>query len=122
MDVSCGSSVLLDQPALCASFDGGSTRFFAVNPATRRLDSLATVRDQVFLRDSGDRDWLLGWWNHAPAAFQPRLREAIRVVPDEGDHPYQLAIGETVLASVSPRRGRSMIRVYPMPVPRAGER
>jgi hypothetical protein len=108
----------MDQPAICSAFDGGSTRFYAVDPAAgpnERLTALATVPGQVFVHDRSDRGWIVGWWERGPAAFEPARHEAIRLLPASGEWLSHLALGDTVLASVSSRGDRSTIRVYSMP-------
>jgi hypothetical protein len=116
-DVDCRGSVNVDQPAICSAFDGSRTRFYAVSAAAggERLTPLATAPGRIYVRDASDRGWIVGWWEYTPVALAPALREAIRVVPSDGERPFHLAVGETVIASVSPRGDRSTIRVYSMP-------
>ncbi|HEV3214575.1 MAG TPA: M48 family metallopeptidase [Vicinamibacterales bacterium] len=114
-DLSCRGSVLMDEPATCAAFDGTTTRFFNVEPRARRLTALASIAGRVTLHGEGDRGWVAGWWNRAPVLVRAATREAVRIPARTGERLEQLAIGNAVIAAVSWNERQSTVRLYPRP-------
>jgi hypothetical protein len=115
IDVTCRSSVLMDDPTTCAAFDGTRTRFFTVDPEAKRLTAVASIAGRFSLRGNGDRDWVDGWWDGTPVVLHATTREAMRLPASRDERPYHLAIGDTVMAAVSWSRDASTVRVYPRP-------
>jgi hypothetical protein len=112
----CRPSMLLDQPAICSSFDGSTTRFFAVDPAAHgRLTARAALPEWTFTEDGGDWGWSVISWRRRTAILHSTLVDAILLVPSDRDRPDALAVGETVLASVSSHGNQSTVRVYSLP-------
>jgi hypothetical protein len=116
----CLPSGLIGTPALCSAFDGGTTRFFALDPdieANGRLKALAAVPGWALLEDAGDRGWFSVSQGRDLVAFRPAQGEGILVAPSDGERPYQLAVGETVVAAVSSSGKGDRVRVYSLPKP-----
>jgi Zn-dependent protease with chaperone function len=115
IDLTCRSSLSMDEPATCAAFDGTRTRFFTVDPRVQQLTALASIAGRFTLRGNSDRGWIAGWWDRAPALLRPATREAMRMPARAGERPYQLAIGDTAIGAASWNKSQSTVRVYSRP-------
>lgn len=117
VELTCHSSVVRDGPAACAAFDGMRTRLFSIDPASAQPVAMASLDGRFYPHGNIDFGWVAGWWGDSPILLNPATREVIRppATADSGVRPHQLAVGETVMATVSWNDGDSLIRVYQKP-------
>ncbi len=117
VDLSCRSSVMLDDPATCAAFDGARTRFFTVDPAAERPSPVASLDGRFYPHGNNDRGWVAGWWESSPVLVHSATGEVIRPHAGGGTdvRPYQLAVGETVIAAIAWNRDNAVVRIYTKP-------
>ena len=117
VDLSCSSSVILDEPATCAAFDGARTRFFTVDPAADRPSPVASLDGRFYPRGDNDRGWVAGWWESSPVLVHSATGEVIR--PNAGGgtdvRPQLLAVGETVIAAIASNGNTATVRIYAKP-------
>jgi hypothetical protein len=114
LNVQCEGHQLDEARATCTAYDGSSTGFFAVDPATLQLTPMASVDGRFYLRGDGGLGSFFGWWNSTPVLWRPDAREIVRVAPREQLRPDELAISETTLAASWSKGNESTVRLYPI--------
>ena len=102
----------LDEPVICAAFDGTQTGFFAIEPGTGRPAAQGSVGGHFYLHGDADRGWLAGWLGGRLVLINPSARAAIRIPSRQGTIDHIAAVGDTVIGSVSSRLHASTVRVY----------
>ena len=117
VDLSCRSSVIVDDPATCAAFDGTRTRFFTVDPGVERPTPVASLDGRLYPHGNNDRGWVAGWWESSTVLVHSATGEVIRPAAGGGtDVPlHQLAVGETVIAATAWNGDTWTVRIYPKP-------
>jgi hypothetical protein len=113
LELRCGPLSTRGELALCMAFDGDRTRFFEVNPVTRRLKALVSV-DGRFLRNGEESraGWIAGWTNLGSILLRTTAGRAIRVNGRDGSRANVLAITDSVIGAVFPSGSGSTVRVY----------
>ena len=114
-DVSCHTSQAVAEPAVCAAFDGTRTRFFSLHPETQGVIARTSIAGQMYLTGMDDRGWMTGWWDRTAMALHPATGQAIRLGNDAVDVPFQIAVGQSVVAGVFSDGGASVVRIHSMP-------
>jgi hypothetical protein len=111
-ELTCHSSSSIDELATCAAFDGTRTRFFEIDEDTYRLTPHGSIDGRMYVSGMDDRDWLIGWWDQRPIVLHAATREAIQLPAHLDERPYQVAIGNQVVAGIFPRGRTSTVRIY----------
>lgn len=112
LDLACRSGSLDDEGTQCTAFDGTRTGIFAVEPGTRPLIPLASVDGRFYLHGESGGGWLAGWWDRSPVLFRAATHEAIVLAGRGSDRPFQLAVADPIVGTVSSSEGGSTIRLY----------
>jgi hypothetical protein len=105
------SSRRRERSATCTAFDGSRTRFFDIDAATQQVQPLALVDGRFHPRADAGGGWIDGWWDGRQALVHPATHCALQVAPHDGAEATRLAIGDTVVAAVSPDGDGSVISV-----------
>jgi Zn-dependent protease with chaperone function len=116
MDPRCGGA-LRDRRPVCAAFDGGRTRFFAVDLAARRLVPVTSLPGRVLSVASSGSGWMSGWYHDGPIALQLETGDAVRVATREGGRTVRLAASDRAICAVEWNGGRSIARILPLESP-----
>jgi len=113
LELQCSPLSTRGELALCLAFDGGTTRFFEVNPVTRRLKALVSVSGR-FLRsgDEGSSGWIAGSSNLGSVLLRTTARRAVAIDARDGSHADGLAIGDRVVGAVFSHEDGSTVRLY----------
>jgi Zn-dependent protease with chaperone function len=114
LDLVCQTTSGDEDATLCTAFDGMRTRFFAVDPATRRLAALASVSGRFYLRGEAGGGWLAGWWERSLVLVRASTGEAIRIADGEWRTPILLAKAEKLFGAVFAQDRGSVVRLYSM--------
>ncbi len=114
LDLVCQTTSGDDAATLCTAFDGIRTRFFAIDPDTRRPSPLASVSGRFYLRGDAGCGWLAGWWDRSLVLVRASTGEAVRIADGEWRSPILLAKADTMFGAVFPRARGSVVRLYSM--------
>jgi Zn-dependent protease with chaperone function len=113
LELGCGPLSTRGEAALCLAFDGTRTRFFEVNPVTRRLKPLVSVDGRFFRRgEENARGWIAGWSSVGSVLLRPDDGTAIRVDGRGGSRADELAIADSVIGAVFSNENGSTVRLY----------
>jgi Zn-dependent protease with chaperone function len=113
LELRCGPLSTRGELALCMAFDGARTRFFEVNPVTRRLKALVSVDGRFFRSGEESRaGWIAGWTSLGSILLRTTAGRAIRVNGRDGSHANVLAITDSVIGAVFRNESGSTVRVY----------
>jgi Zn-dependent protease with chaperone function len=113
LELGCEPLATRGEPALCMAYDGARTRFFEVNPVTRRLKALVSV-DGRFVRRGEDSHsgWVAGSTNAGSLMIPTGGGTAVRVNGRDGSQASVLAIADSVVGAVFPNESGSTVRLY----------
>src|SRR5262249_14240424 len=113
LELQCGPLSTRGELALCLAFDGGTTRFFEVNPVTRRLRALVSVKGRFFRSgDEGNFGWIAGSSTLGSVLLRPAGRAAVGVDARDGSHADGLAITDRMVGAVFSNGYGSIVRLY----------
>jgi hypothetical protein len=112
LELACRGGSLDNEGTRCTAFDGTRTGIFAVDPEARRLIPLASVAGRFRFHGASGGGWVPGWWDRSPVLFRAATREAIVVEGRGGDRPFQLAVTDLIVGTVSWNAGGPTIRLY----------
>jgi hypothetical protein len=96
--------------AICAAYDGVSTRLFAFDPGGAAFKPAVVIRGQLIARHVSQDGWLTGWVEGGLVAVQPRTNEMIRT--RSAARVYAMTATDHLIAAAAIARRGSVIQIY----------
>jgi len=112
--LNCITAHVDEAPAVCAAFDGARTRFFSVDTNTG-LKPVGWLSGRSYLYGPSAPDCVTGWWDNDAVMLRVSRHEALRIAHAAYRAIREVAVTETVLATVTPDTQGSTVHLYEQP-------
>jgi len=115
LDLTCASPAVEGADAMCAAFDGTRTRFFAIDADSGRFTPARSVIGHCTVYNDAGGGWVMGTWEREAILIRAASGEVLHVAASAREIPYEIAIGEKVVATVTSLEKRATVRIYSRP-------